>query len=291
MPNKPDLSLHTLTHFLDRFVFRNPSTRKITRGHSIMQPLPGAGSGIKGIIVSIRDTGRTQQRMNSDQFWTKKVQDVAPDEVFFHKYFTHRGVEARKKSTRATGSSGVEQEEKEHEIWSAMVDSQPDLIFDDEQADMDYMSLTDLSGVDCLEGAIKIPRGTGCGGSDSDFKKQNRITLNSIISGSQKKRQDSSFLGGTSSRLQSEGSDTWESEDESEMWSDTDVDLESTPTLLERDGSSTTLLQGLEKTMVKRGKIEIADTNDKDVRIHKKQKLKHLPTFASAEDYADLILE
>ena len=42
MAAKPDPTLHTLMHFLDRFVYRNPKSKTgTTHGSSIMQPLAG----------------------------------------------------------------------------------------------------------------------------------------------------------------------------------------------------------------------------------------------------------
>src|SRR5699024_3330642 len=39
---KPDVELHTLTHFLDRFVYKNPKQKVSSKGGSIMQALSGA---------------------------------------------------------------------------------------------------------------------------------------------------------------------------------------------------------------------------------------------------------
>lgn len=83
-----DLSLNTLSHFLDRFVYKNP--KKVTlndagvakgKGASAMQPaatgLDGSGTGVKLIKGEVGDTSL----VNSERFWKRKLEDVPVDQV------------------------------------------------------------------------------------------------------------------------------------------------------------------------------------------------------------------
>ena len=44
------MTLHTLTHFLDRFVYRTPKAAASTRGSSLMQPLAGSDATATGTM-------------------------------------------------------------------------------------------------------------------------------------------------------------------------------------------------------------------------------------------------
>ncbi|KAI5304810.1 hypothetical protein KEM56_005882 [Ascosphaera pollenicola] len=74
MSGKADLSLHTLIHFLDRFVYRNPKQQTPLRGASIMQPLAGGDGG--NLLVS-GATRRIEEPVNRESFWRKKGEEVA----------------------------------------------------------------------------------------------------------------------------------------------------------------------------------------------------------------------
>lgn len=149
MPTKPDLASHTLIHFLDRFVYRNAKVAASSlRGNSIMQPLAG-GEG-RGILVSNRLTHR-HEPLNSESFWRKKIDDVAVDEVFFHKYFNHVG-KAKKPSRQQVKSvedgedmgGGEDGDENEDEIWQALVESRPEVEgHSEEDSDLEMLDLED----------------------------------------------------------------------------------------------------------------------------------------------------
>lgn len=135
MPPKPDLSLHTLVHFLDDFVKKNPKRtlqpssggdkeKKPSvkfRGESIMQPAAFAS---------------THLSRNAAQAYYQKEQDgVAPDEVFFHKYYSIIGKgrekgdkkKAQRQRKDKDGSEDANGDDDEDEIWQAIVDSKPEL--------------------------------------------------------------------------------------------------------------------------------------------------------------------
>lgn len=139
MPPKPDLASNTLAHFLDRFVYRNPKVITKSRGASTMQPM--TGNDTSGLLVSTLSKNRTRAPVNSEAFAGQDVGKVAPDEVFFHKYFSTMGKgkeKARKKKERKRPQTAEssDAEENEDEIWQALVRSRPDLE-EDSDAGMD----------------------------------------------------------------------------------------------------------------------------------------------------------
>lgn len=144
MPPKPDPSVHTLMHFLDRFVYRNARTKPATtHGSSIMQPM--AGSNAADLLIKDRNDGRSRAPLNSDAFWQKKVEDVAADEVFFHSYFART---SKKKSSAKKDSKPQHDEDDERgsdageeEIWKALVISNPDIEGEEDDDDLDMDDL------------------------------------------------------------------------------------------------------------------------------------------------------
>jgi ribosome biogenesis protein MAK21 len=84
----PDLSLNTLGHFLDRFVYKNPKQRKNQNGEgeedsgkikggSAMQPAASAVDGVK----LVKGVGSMEERVNEERWWKRNVEDVSVDQV------------------------------------------------------------------------------------------------------------------------------------------------------------------------------------------------------------------
>ena len=143
MSEKADLSLHTLIHFLDRFVYKNPKSTGDSKGTSLMQP--SASGDASSVLLSVPSNKSTKQSVNSESFWNLEEDEVKADEAFFHKYFSTlgRGKKHTRKESRARRGSGSDTDEDDDEeaIWKALVDSRPELegsdddggIFDDDQ--------------------------------------------------------------------------------------------------------------------------------------------------------------
>jgi ribosome biogenesis protein MAK21 len=234
MPSKPDLGMHTLTHFLDRFVYRNAKTVP-SQGHgsSIMQPL--AGGDTRGMVLSTRGTGKSAVPVNSDAFWKQRIEDVAVDEVFFHKYFNNvapkKGSPAEKAKKDAEDSEVEEQNEVE--IWKALVGSRPELEGDDPDA------------------------------GDVDFDDEDEGDSMDVDD-----EEEGSDEGPT---FGDDGDDAWSDED--------DVP----------DDVQKAFEAELEVASEKKAKeAEVAKEDDADSR-KKRRKLKNLPTFANADDYASML--
>lgn len=138
--SKPDVDLHTLTHFLDRFVYKNPKQKLTVKGGSIMQPLSGADS--RGFLSS---TKTDQAPVNLSDWSKMKVEDVDVGDRFFYEYFTNRNETKPKKEKSAGDEDGEELDEDE--VWKALVDSRPDLEGEGED-DLSGFSDEDLSDID-----------------------------------------------------------------------------------------------------------------------------------------------
>jgi ribosome biogenesis protein MAK21 len=86
-----DLSLNTLSHFLDRFVYKNPKKTtkgggEVTsggkaRGTSAMQPAATAadGAGVKLLKGEVEDA----EAVHGEMFLRRRLQDVPVDQVRF----------------------------------------------------------------------------------------------------------------------------------------------------------------------------------------------------------------
>jgi ribosome biogenesis protein MAK21 len=143
---KPDITLHTLTHFLDRFVYRNPRQTTKTKGGSIMQPLAGYDP------TSIVDTKTLAQvPANSADWASMKPDRVAPDERFFYHYFVNKQAPKEKAKKAKGGRPDEDGEFNEDDIWNALVNSRPDV--EGEDSDVDSLSMTDMSDFDEENGA------------------------------------------------------------------------------------------------------------------------------------------
>lgn len=261
MPPKPDLQSHTLIHFLDRFVYRNPKTTTPARGASIMQPLTSSSTPLVSSATSLRQ--RNKQPVNSETFWKQEAGKVEADEVFFHKYFSAVGKgrekakkqKDKKKRKRAGDEGSEEEDEGEEEIWKALVGSRPDIEgedaeggFDDDDDDMD-----DLDDLD-----------EEMGSASADNEDQRKVDPTAA----------GSFDDDEDIRID------FNEDDDSLLGSDDDVpsDLE---TAFEKEVQT-----------MKRAKPEAETGKARNrERKQKRMKLKQLPTFADADEYAKMLDE
>jgi ribosome biogenesis protein MAK21 len=172
LSGKPDLNLHTLSHFLDRFVYRNPKLSHMgLRGSSIMQPM--ATENTHAVLLGADKANKIAAPVNSEQFRTKASSEVAVEDVFFHQYFssikkTAAPMSAKeKKRAEKKKSRDVDDEEEddadEDEIWKAMMQSAPDLegdefVDDDDDDDLDLadMESDDEMADDADDGSVDI---------------------------------------------------------------------------------------------------------------------------------------
>lgn len=216
-----------------------------------MQPLSGSDS--KGVLISNKSSAHMQGPLNTEAFWRKKAEDVAVDEVFFHKYFSQIGKgkkDTGKKEKKVAEGEEDGEGEDEDEIWEALVSSRPEVEGpSDDESDMEMLDLDE---------------------SDAELSDADDIEINMDDD-----EEDGQEVGGS----EIADSDGFVDEDESE---DGGVDLDEAS---EADSDINELFaKELETT-----KSALPDGGKKETSRQKKKKLKGLPTFASVEDYASML--
>lgn len=231
---KPELANHTLIAFLDKFVYRNAKAVDTSKGVSIMQPVAAGGQG--HILLSSKPSAKAAgSSLNSAEFWNKKSEDVAVDDVFFHEYFSRVGKseQAERKRSKA-GKEAADDEDAEEaaedEIWDALVASRPDVEGDSESE----AGFDDLMSLD---------------EDDEDLEKEM-----AELDGEEGSEDD-----------EEGGAPFW---DDSEDDEEGDLDLQPAAAA-----------------------EEDADAKPEDERRKRKKALKNLPTFASADDYAEMLAQ
>lgn len=291
MPPKPDPTLHTLMHFLDRFAYRNARQKTgVPRGVSIMQPMAGSATKADLLIDRAREAARAEAPLNSEQFWRKRVDEVPADEVFFHQYFEKSGRKkgAEKKKDKRKGGDDEEEEgsdAEEDEIWQALVGSRPDVAGLDEESDEELEELDELMAAG--EDEDDDSEGEEDGGvviadapdEDDEDEDEEMEDAGAVVEKKAGKEADEGSDAGFDFDDGDEGAFVG-SDEELELPSDFDWEDEEDEE---------------EKKKPKKGKkgkktAEAEEEGDEDGKGRKKRrKLKHLPTFASADDYAKLL--
>jgi ribosome biogenesis protein MAK21 len=253
---KPDTTIYTLMNFLDKFSFRNAKTKtQAVHGSSIMQPMSGTTKAADYLITG-RDGDKSHDPLNSEHFWRKKVDEVRVDEVFFHTYFEKAGKakHASKKDKKKSKKQDEDSEESgEDEIWKALVNSRPEIEGGESDDDAGF---SDIDMDDMM--------------SDDGPGMDEGVELN-LGSEDEDVQADAESVVGDDA----DGMDGFDLDDE-EAFVDSDDDI---PVDIDMD----------EDTDVEEAKDLKSKTKEKDEKKSKKRKLKHLPTFASVEDYAKLI--
>ncbi|GMF05442.1 unnamed protein product [[Candida] boidinii] len=122
---KPDLGLYTLSHFLDRFVYKNAKSKPNTRGQSIMQPLGGAHTG--SLLVRASGLQSHDVPANTEDWMNKKIEQIKPEDQFFYQYFINKQEKiSRSKFDKDLEKKANEDEDEEaedideNEVWNAL---------------------------------------------------------------------------------------------------------------------------------------------------------------------------
>ncbi|KAG6816898.1 hypothetical protein H0H87_001851 [Tephrocybe sp. NHM501043] len=284
-----DLSQNTLSHFLDRFVYKNPKKVKQdvgkAKGGSAMQPAASGldGTGVKLLKGEVGD----KALMNEAEFLRTKPEDVPVDQMFYHKFFSRKSEkektmaakagkkknqgsdeededeegdqeeeaadsdESQKKHAMTEDDSDDEDDEDEDEIWKAMQKSMPKAPGDDEDLMEDSDDEDDLpSDFDMEDSEDEATEAQGDEGGDDDAL--------SLVEGSD--NEDLISLDGDVP----DGLIDWDG------------------------GSSDEEVSGEEWGGIKEESVGKKRKREVTSRQQRK-KLKSLPTFASYEDYAKMI--
>ena len=301
IPGKPDLSLHTLSHFLDRFVYRNPKLSNTgLKGSSLMQPMASGGSGVDSNNVLFAEAGgaRRQLPVNSEQFLVKPEQGVRADEVFFQRYFSTLGKKAPKKDrdggkSKRDENASVEGSESEgeagdvvdsgdeEEVWKAMKDSAPDLEGDDGFDDDDELDDEELAE---LEDTSDDDDEDHDDDEDMNEEARDETQLASTAKANKRKRvdeADSDSDDGMPFDLDSDISSLDDNEDDADDQMDEDQDND--------DDDFANFTEAAQTNDPPSASSLAAMLSSESNPRKKKKLLKSLPVFASADDYARML--
>jgi ribosome biogenesis protein MAK21 len=246
---KPDPTIYTLMNFLDKFSFKNAKTKSQAIHGSSIMQPMSGTSKAADYLITARDGDRTHDPLNSEQFWRQKVDDVRVDEVFFHTYFEKAG--------------RAKQADKKAKKKNKKDDSE------------------DESGEDEIWQALVKSRPAVEGDGGDDEEGFSDLDMEDMMSD-----DEDGGIGmdeGVELNLGSDddeaGGVELEGDEEEDDFENFDLDDE--------DG----LMDDEDDIIVDLDQMDSANGEDKDgdTRKAKKRKLKSLPTFASAEDYAKLI--
>jgi ribosome biogenesis protein MAK21 len=190
---------------------------------------------------------------------------VAADEVFFHAYFMKagKGKLNKKDKTKKKDKEDESGEEGEDEIWKALVQSRPEIEGESGDGDFSDLDMDDMSD-DSEEGEEDVGMGEGV-----------ELNLDSDVEDPDATDVDEDATAAASD----DGFDLESADEGAFMRSDEEIPADFDDALqanVESEG------EAVEKASKK-------DRKENDSRGKKRRKLKHLPTFASVEDYAKLL--
>ncbi|KAJ4490490.1 CBF/Mak21 family-domain-containing protein [Lentinula aciculospora] len=266
-----DLALNTLSHFLDRFVYKN--AKKISsdgtkgKGVSAMQPAASGVEGVKLIKGEVSTSGNVL--MNEERFLKKRPEDIPVDQLFFHKYFTRKNERAKAKNTDANEDEELDSndEEVDEDSSGEEEEEEMDLTGDESEKAKTDKNSEEEAGSDLDEEEVwkamqaSMPKALtddvdlmDDDDDDDDDKDENENTDDelSLVEGSDNEDLITSNGDLPDGLIEYDGSDA-----DAEEWN------------------------GIGEKSNKRKR------NDEDKK--RRKKLKSLPTFASYEDYAKII--
>ncbi|KAJ3866134.1 CBF/Mak21 family-domain-containing protein [Lentinula novae-zelandiae] len=283
-----DLSLNTLSHFLDRFVYKN--AKKISpdatkgKGVSAMQPSASGIEGVKLIKGELATSG--DLLMNEEKFLKRRPEDVPVDQLFFHKYFTRKNERVREKHTKASNEDSEVDSDADSDGGGEM-----DLTGDEAEIARDDESLDDLDEEE--EEGSEL--------DEEEVWKAMQASMPKILADDDDLMNDSDGDpdGDDSSERSSLNDEDLQDEDAEED-SDNEFSLVegsdnedlislNDDGLIEYDGSDAEVGDAEEwgGIGVDSPKSNKRKRNDEEKK--RRKKLKSLPTFASYEDYAKMI--
>ena len=104
----PDLSLNTLSHFLDRFIYKNPKKPK-AKGSSAMQP--SLDNAHTGSVTLVKGEVSSGMPVNDERFWKRRAEDVPVDEQFFQAYFMRKDERDKEKARKVARRKGKDEDD------------------------------------------------------------------------------------------------------------------------------------------------------------------------------------
>ncbi|KAG4304291.1 hypothetical protein PORY_002266 [Pneumocystis oryctolagi] len=161
--SKPDISFYTLSHFLDKFVYRNPKIKTVSHD-SVIHPISKESN--KNTFFLAKSETYTSEPLNKESFVNQEISQISPDEIFYYKYFyqKHKQAANKKKTVKLSKddffdsvnensdySESIEDDlEKDEPIYNNDSDNQE---FDEDCSDFnesenDLISSDDFSNAD-----------------------------------------------------------------------------------------------------------------------------------------------
>ncbi|SOV09034.1 related to MAK21 - protein required for 60S ribosomal subunit biogenesis [Ustilago sp. UG-2017a] len=322
-----DLSLNTLSHFLDRFVYRNPKQKSSLRGASAMQPMTQVGSGV---TRSRTHALNEEEFFNTETFWKKRADSIPADQLFFHKFFNLKSKQptvgrmqtgADDDSDALAGSDDEElpaggkqieleadesdssldsaDDPDEKEIWKVMKATMPGKeeleALDDSDGEDDGEDDDEFDYVDSDQEDVPAAEG-----EDDDEEEESDGEGPNVIPGktfSDSENEDEADSAPAKSSKSTKGGKAAAATADANDWEDDESD---SGNVFEEDDDD--LLPFTDFNRKKRGAAVSNDEEEDeltgvDAKRRKKQQdkkkrkksMQNLPTFASADDYAHLL--
>uniref|UniRef100_A0A060T4W5 ARAD1B03190p n=1 Tax=Blastobotrys adeninivorans TaxID=409370 RepID=A0A060T4W5_BLAAD len=278
---KPDLTLHTLVHFLDKFVYKN-ARKPTSKGQSIMQPLAG---GDAELLPGATDG--SQKPINARKWSDINLEDVDVSERFFHQYFTSRGP-TQPQNEKAKKTDEEDEEIDDDEVWKALVASQPEIEGEgSDLSDMDDLDEEDISldESDLMEDE-DIEEDSD---AEADLIEGEDDDSGSGIEAFDMGDEDDSDSGIEAFDMGDEDEDEDEDEDDNEQGGDSEDEFEGFDDeegLLDSDAEIEAPMAAKSET---KGKKRALKDSDDGKKKSKRQRLKDLPEFADADEYAQYL--
>ncbi|GME94591.1 unnamed protein product [Ambrosiozyma monospora] len=299
--SKPDLGLFSLSHFLDRFVYKNFKKTATTKGSSIMQPLGGLQTG--ALLVKATGVKDGQELPANTTDWiSKKIEDIKPEDKFFYQYFSSKQDKiARSEFDKGMEKKAVDDDDEENAsdldddtVWNALVKSNPEVEgdeddFDDELSDLE---MEDFSDDDDEEEEANID--VAALGEDDDENDDEdgeglvRLTTVEDLEGDEDEDEEES--GDYQKEKSHSDDESSDDEDVQDLLGDDDAEYDSDdlPSDLEAASDDANSDDEDEEPKAKKSNKRSSDEDGKKSKS-KRQKLGSLPTFASADDYAQYL--
>jgi len=255
-----------------------------------MQPLPGPDTSL---ILNVRGNAKSEIAVNSEDWWRQQIDNIRPDEVFFHRYFVTKEEDEVRRVAGKKRKRGDEEgsEMNEDEIFEALVKSSREeggLAEDDVDLDESDDDVVEWSDDEELDEDMLEEMNEDI--SDLEVSDEEVMDQDSEEDADQEEGDVDAFFDDEAEEVDEE-----ESEEE-EGWKGVLHEA------AEFDGAS-----GSDEQDNVDGRFEFGDNesdivgSDEDVPVpagrhestkpdrSKKRKLKNLPTFASLEEYAHLM--
>lgn len=298
----PDLELHTLSHFLDRFVYRNAKKASAVKS-SGMKPA-AKGQDRSGMVVLRKGADGNEGALNASDFLKKKQEDVPVDQLFFHTFFTKKQENEKSRVAKKT--------ENERKRKRRGEDAEVDGLDSDDSGDEDIDVASDADLEEVEEGdldedevwkAMQASMPAAGGDAEDADLLEDASDDDSVADFAYSDSEDDAAVAQATTSAGSTAAmrDAAEEDDDEEEEGDEEVEVDEPQSFFpDEEGDDDDALDGFgeedgdvldsDEDIALGDGVEIpASKKDNDARKQKKRKLKHLPAFASADDWAELI--